>query len=106
MGGVEAVGEHVVVVVAQLATALCEAADIEQFVAQATNRGLGEGVLNRLAYTHSTRRRRPDTRSPRLRCDPFARDVAFDPGRASSTSHNGAAHVAFERMKTLGPCDV
>jgi len=23
-----------------------------------------------------------------------------------STSHNGAAHVAFERMKTLGPCDV
>jgi Transposase, Mutator family len=27
-----------------------------------------------------------------------------DPG--DSTSHNGAAHVAFERMKTLGPCDV
>src|SRR5215468_4674187 len=23
-----------------------------------------------------------------------------------STSHNGAAHVAFERMKTLGPCDI
>src|SRR6266480_369872 len=23
-----------------------------------------------------------------------------------STSHSGAAHVAFERMKTLGPCDV
>ncbi len=35
-------------------------------------------------YTHSTRRRRPDTRSPRFRCDPFTRDVAFDPGRASA----------------------
>ena len=23
-----------------------------------------------------------------------------------STSHSGAAHVAFEGMKTLGPCDV
>src|SRR6266480_6349691 len=23
-----------------------------------------------------------------------------------STSHSGAAHVAFERMKTLGPCNV
>src|SRR5262249_31223334 len=31
-----------------------------------------------------TRRRRPDTRSPRFRCDPFARDVALDPGRASA----------------------
>ena len=35
-------------------------------------------------YTHSTRRRRPDTRSPRFRCDPFARDVALDRGRASA----------------------
>jgi hypothetical protein len=35
-------------------------------------------------YTNSTRRRRPDTRSPRFRCDPFARDVVFDPGRASA----------------------
>src|SRR4249919_3281534 len=35
-------------------------------------------------HTHSTRRRRPDTRSPRFRCDPFARDVALDPGRASA----------------------
>src|SRR5262249_42392032 len=35
-------------------------------------------------YTHGTRRRRPDTRSPRFRCDPFARDVALDPGRASA----------------------
>src|SRR6187431_1898494 len=33
---------------------------------------------------HKQRRRRPDTRSPRFRCDPFARDVAFDPGRASA----------------------
>ena len=33
----------------------------------------------------STRtRRRPDTRSPSFRCDPFARDVALDPGRASA----------------------
>jgi len=28
------------------------------------------------------------------------------PRQGVSTSHNGAAHVAFERMKTLGPCDV
>src|SRR3954465_6686853 len=35
-------------------------------------------------YPHSTRRRRPDTRSPRFRCDPFARDVALDRGRASA----------------------
>src|SRR6185436_12546988 len=27
---------------------------------------------------------RPDTRSPSFRCDPFARDVALDPGRASA----------------------
>ena len=27
---------------------------------------------------------RPDPRPPRFRCDPFARDVAFDPGRASA----------------------
>src|ERR1700694_3052031 len=31
-----------------------------------------------------TRHRRPDTRAPRFRYDPFARDVAFDPGRASA----------------------
>src|SRR5262249_38339747 len=28
---------------------------------------------------------------PGFRCDPFARDVALDPGRASAPSHNGAA---------------
>src|SRR5262249_28470972 len=33
---------------------------------------------------HITRRRRLDTRPPRFRCDPFARDVALDPGRASA----------------------
>src|SRR6266540_1204327 len=33
---------------------------------------------------HITRRRRPDTRPPRFRCDPFARDVALDPRRASA----------------------
>ena len=53
-----------------------------------------------------TQLRRRDPRPPRFRCDPFARDVAFDPGRASAPRIDGAAHVAFERMKTLGPCDV
>ena len=43
---------------------------------------------------------------PASRCDPFARDVALDPGRASAPRNDGAAHVAFERMKTLGPCDI
>src|SRR5262249_40126637 len=38
----------------------------------------------RTAVLGTTRRRRPDTRYPRFRCDPFARDVAFDPGRASA----------------------
>src|SRR3989449_1083394 len=33
---------------------------------------------------HRTPRQRPDTRPPRFRCDPFARDVALDPGRASA----------------------
>src|SRR5262249_36839923 len=28
------------------------------------------------------------------------------PRQGVSTSHNGAAHVAFERMKTLGPYDI
>src|SRR5271169_5385386 len=49
---------------------------------------------------------RSDPRSPSFRCDPFARDVALDPGRASAPRNDGAAHVAFERMKTLGPCDI
>src|SRR5262249_40103567 len=35
-------------------------------------------------YSRSMQRRRPDPRPPRFRCDPFARDVAFDPGRASA----------------------
>src|SRR6516165_3525211 len=30
-------------------------------------------------YSHRTRRRRPDTRPPSFRYDPFARDVALDP---------------------------
>jgi hypothetical protein len=37
---------------------------------------------------------------------PFARDVAFEPRHSVSTSHNGAAHVALERIETLGPCDI
>jgi hypothetical protein len=28
------------------------------------------------------------------------------PRQGVSTSHSGAAHVAFERVKTLGPCNV
>jgi len=28
------------------------------------------------------------------------------PRQDDSTSHSGAAHVAFERIETLGPCDV
>jgi hypothetical protein len=28
------------------------------------------------------------------------------PRQGVSTSHSGAAHVSFERMKTLGPCNV
>src|ERR1700724_475029 len=44
-----------------------------------------------------------EMRSPRFRSDPFARDVALDPGRATAPSHSDAAHVAFGRMKTLGP---
>src|SRR6516162_5943694 len=35
-------------------------------------------------YSHRTRRRRPDTRPPSFRYDPFARDVALDPGRATA----------------------
>src|SRR5262249_53690837 len=35
-------------------------------------------------YSYSKWRRRPDMRSPRFRYDPFARDVALDPGRASA----------------------
>src|SRR5205814_9321873 len=34
--------------------------------------------------SNSTPHRRSDTRPPRFRYDPFARDVAFDPGRASA----------------------
>src|SRR5438034_5187323 len=33
---------------------------------------------------NATQHRRPDTRPPRFRYDPFARDVALDPGRASA----------------------
>src|SRR5438874_5819283 len=35
-------------------------------------------------YLAHTRQRRPDRRYPRFRYDPFARDVALDPGRASA----------------------
>src|SRR5437016_5964653 len=42
-------------------------------------------------YLAHTRQRRPDRRYPRFRYDPFARDVALDPGRASAQI--GRAHV-------------
>ena len=38
---------------------------------------------------------RPDAGSPSFRRDLSTRDVLFDPGRVSRTSHNGTAHVAF-----------
>jgi hypothetical protein len=31
---------------------------------------------------------------------------AVRPRQGVSTSRNGAAHIAFERIKTLGPCDI
>ena len=43
-----------------------------------------QAALPVIGFLGTTRRRRPDTRYPRFRCDPFARDVAFDPGRASA----------------------
>jgi hypothetical protein len=42
----------------------------------------------------------------RRRCDPFERDLALDPRQGNSTSHSRAAHVAFERIETLGPSNV
>ena len=45
-----------------------------------------------------------ETRSPRFRRDPFARDVFSDPGRVNDASHNGIAHVAFDSFHGLRPC--
>src|SRR5258708_189789 len=50
------------------------------------------------------RRPRSNVGSPRFRRDPFVRDVAIDPGRASAP--RGAAHVAFDRTNSLGPYNV
>ena len=52
---------------------------------------------------HSTRR--PDTRPLSFRCDPFARDVAFDP---AGRQHLAVAvpHMSPSSDKTLGPCDI
>src|SRR5258707_12931694 len=47
---------------------------------------------------------RSNVGSPRFRRDPFVRDVAIDPGRASAP--RGAAHVAFDRTNSLGPYNV
>ena len=45
-----------------------------------------------------------ETRSPRFRRDPFARDVFSDPGRASNASRNGITRVAFDTTDGLRPC--
>ena len=49
---------------------------------------------------------RLDPRSPSFRCDPFARDAALDPGRASAPRIAVPQNVAFERVKTSSPCNV
>src|SRR5262245_8036822 len=54
-------------------------------------------------YTHGTRRRRPDTRSPRFRCDPFARHVALDPGRASAPRITVPALLPSSELKPSAP---
>src|SRR5436853_465377 len=49
-------------------------------------------------YLAHTRQRRPDRRYPRFRYDPFARDVALDPGRAS------APRMAMPHMLPSSEC--
>jgi hypothetical protein len=68
---------------------------------------------------HCTQHRRPDPRPPRFRYDPFAHDVAFDPGRALSFDriasaaspawqHIGLATIsqALAAMRDLDPAGV
>src|SRR5438034_1195395 len=50
------------------------------------------------SYSAPTRHRWPDPRSPSFRCDPFARDVALDPGRASVL-------LSARRRHTSSLCD-
>jgi hypothetical protein len=47
-----------------------------------------------------------DVGSPSFRCIPFARDVFFDPGRATTPRTSGIAHVAFDFLHSLRPRDV
>src|SRR5262249_1138570 len=54
--------------------------------------------------THSTPMARPKISQIPLRS--LCTSCGLRPRQGVSTSPNGAAHVAFERMKTLGPCDV
>src|SRR2546426_6701302 len=42
----------------------------------------------------------------RVRRDPFARDLLFDPGRAGMASLSGPVHVAFDSLHGLRSCDV
>src|SRR5208337_3580489 len=62
-----------------------------------------------LAFLAAARDRAPtagQTRPPGFPRDPFVRDAAFDPGRATAPRDSGAAHVAFDVNHRLGPCDV
>src|SRR5215467_14206621 len=47
-----------------------------------------------------------DAGSPSFRYIPFARDVFFDPGRATTPRTSGIAHVAFDFLHSLRPRDV
>jgi hypothetical protein len=49
--------------------------------------------------------RRPDAGPPKFRRAPSTRDVLLDPGRVTSASHSGTAHVAFDHGDNLRPCD-
>ncbi len=47
----------------------------------------------------------PNPGSPKLRRDPFARDLLFDPGGADMASLSGPVRVAFDSLHGLGSCD-
>jgi hypothetical protein len=56
------------------------------------------------ARTDPVKTARPDMRSLRFRRAPFLRDGVFDHGRAAAPRINGAAHVAFDAVNSLGLC--
>src|SRR5262245_49310268 len=53
---------------------------------------------------HATATARPEISQVPMRS--LCTCCGLRPRQVVSTSHSGSAHVAFERMKTLGPCDV